>query len=1830
MLGLTKRETMRGGVPLRLKLLAARLTAVSLLCLAASAPSRGQNVQFTQGSVSSGLDNSISIPIVAHPGRGAASLPITLYYSSKVWRVGHLKTVHANVSGYSIPRTVAEAAYAEHSAAGWTTSLDVPEIEWPKLSDLYWYDGKPYHNSITGTYRVANVYVHMPDGSTHELRSQDEVYQNQGYVQQSGDFYAVDGSRLRFDNRPDVTPTLYLPDGSRYEFRADEQRVLFIDRHGNMLDCNTASGVWTDTQGRAVGRPWPANPQPGVSHFYTPHGYAAPYTFKWEYLSNVLTPNAQGQTPTLKAISDHYLPQPGQEPTNQGGTNFPQPAGMTSLFSSGSDPNASNEETSFTNVVGRGQTAGALFNPVVLSEVVLPNGLSYRFTYNEYGEIDKVVYPTGGSDQYTYGPVGSIGPNTFPYSQGSRGIKRREQNADEPGAVTSVWTYAGGGAYVKVTAPDETVTESYRHNFFSSNGRDFGYQDARNGLIYDERIWDKDPSAEGAKMLRRTLTKWGQTARNKQLTYPSQPQTITNYTARRNPRPERSVSFMLDAGGQALAKLVTYGYDTNNVYKEVTTGFDRTLMTESHFAVVGLNGATADVADQQDPTSAYPASLFPQAGSTLTTYQEAAAYRDRYLLGLATSVTLKDAAGNPVAKTETEYDQLPVTYYNDIPDDPFRNPGASAARGNPTTVRRYVNASASVGQGEECPVGVCLQTRAQFDQYGNPVNFWDERGVESQQEYAAAYRHAYLTKTISAAPDPSGAHGSQTAFISESTYEAATGLVLTTKDANDQVTTFSYDIDPTHRDPLNRRRKVTRPDGSWTKTDYNDVAGNLYVHTETQLEAGRTTHAYQFFDKLGRVSRTFAHELGTHYILTETRYDMMGRVSQTSNPIRTTISGAGNPNAAAHWTTAAQPALWTQTEYDELSRVKKVTLPDDTFVMTEYDGVYTTVTDQAGRQRRQKVDALGRIIRVDEPDQNGNLDPVGVSHQNSPVQPSFYEYDALGNVVRISQGFVQQEADPEESNSYVQHRYFRYDALSRLTHEKQAEQSATIDDATTGQPFWSRRLTYDEPQGVVSNMGLLSKTEDARHVYSFFHYDRLGRNHRVDYSDGTPSVTSRYDEARPDDTHPASEPAIIFRNKGRLTEVTTGTATTAEGWTVPQTQQLYDYDLMGRARRQRQVVGADTYELRYGYNLGGGLISERYPSGRVVTYGYDDAGRLLSAGSGGVNYVSAMTYNSFGAQESMTLGNGAALSMSYSDERLQLSSITLTHGTNVLQKYEYKYGTVNMATGAVDETRNNGQIARIESTVGAQRLWHQRFEYDALGRLSAAGEFYGANLGSRSYLLNYDYDVYGNRYQKSARNLNDQVAQAWVENGAYAAATNRFVSSNMTYDEAGNLTMDSQFRQRKYEYDANNRQRRSSNLNDMGAVQSVYDGTGQRVATVTAATGAITRVMVYDTAGDLVAEYGGGVSANGTQYVMGDQQGSTRLTMSSAPLNNQLISARQDYLPFGEEVSGSVGPRGGVAGYAQQTGPRQKYAGMEQDDSTKMSHTLWREFDSMSARWSAPDPYGGSMEPWSPQSFNRYTYVNNDPVNKVDPTGLMLQDIGVTQVNSAGEASILQGASDSAWKKEINRQYAAEHGLKVVTEQVAGGTRYSIANRQQRTNAAFVAGMAASGTAGFKLGFFDGGAAGADVSVRVETKRFEAYRNGPQQGVAIRLLMTGSNSRYVHFNWVQYVTSNHPLEDNPANKPYLDGIAPTPASPFYFDEQYGRESAEDEGQAEGGTIIFYDQATRSYTGTNKYWRAHLSLVGVKSDGTFDILKSFTYGFTLSGMGVQLRPLRQVR
>jgi hypothetical protein len=63
-----------------------------------------------------------------------------------------------------------------------------------------------------------------------------------------------------------------------------------------------------------------------------------------------------------------------------------------------------------------------IFNPVVLAEVVLPNGRSYQLKYNRFGEIDKIIYPTGGYERFLYGKINQLVRTNWPYDLTNRGV----------------------------------------------------------------------------------------------------------------------------------------------------------------------------------------------------------------------------------------------------------------------------------------------------------------------------------------------------------------------------------------------------------------------------------------------------------------------------------------------------------------------------------------------------------------------------------------------------------------------------------------------------------------------------------------------------------------------------------------------------------------------------------------------------------------------------------------------------------------------------------------------------------------------------------------------------------------------------------------------------------------------------------------------------------------------------------------------------------------------------------------------------------------------------------------------------------------------------------------------------------------------------------------------------------------------------------------------------------------------------------------------------------------------------------------------------------------
>lgn len=84
------------------------------------------------------------------------------------------------------------------------------------------------------------------------------------------------------------------------------------------------------------------------------------------------------------------------------------------------------------------------------------------------------------------------------------------------------------------------------------------------------------------------------------------------------------------------------------------------------------------------------------------------------------------------------------------------------------------------------------------------------------------------------------------------------------------------------------------------------------------------------------------------------------------------------------------------------------------------------------------------------------------------------------------------------------------------------------------------------------------------------------------------------------------------------------------------------------------------------------------------------------------------------------------------------------------------------------------------------------------------------------------------------------------------------------------------------------------------------------------------------------------------------------------------------------------------------------------------------------------------MSTADPQSFNRYTYCDNDPVNKVDLLGLSLADIGVYQTENPAVAATLDTESMRRFKVYTSAgpvgRKRAHHAQVVAHAQQSGGT----------------------------------------------------------------------------------------------------------------------------------------------------------------------------------------------
>ena len=898
------------------------------------------------------LAMELSIPVGGYPGRGGGGLPVSFTYSSKVWQFRHSGIYNSLLFG---EENLITAVFAKHSAAGWTSSLASPRIDFSY--DIYRgkdqgveYEGQIYTYGIDDPnqvgyplYQMKRLRVIMPDGSAHEFRAGDlpvQVGTTTGgttALSTSGTYLSVDGSRMRLEMGASPS-TLYMPDGGRYTFAPTGYPYYqvvadtYTDRNGNRTAYSSSTNTWTDSLGRSVHDPMPGNwtntqlqTVGDVTEQFSGMGSnTIPVTFSWRYLKD---PNG-GESglgdanQQLGYLSDRYC----------NVNSFTMISG-THLFDQGGDV--------MTRVCAPGSPSnGPPFNPVVLTKITLANGQSYRFEYNLYGEIEKIIYPTGGYERFAYGTMPPVQVSNKSNDQANRGVTDRWVSASGDGTDEIHWTYgAVHGTWqspapykVTTTAPDGTRTERLLYDEPDERfPRFYGFDRVTTGLSYEDRSY----SAAG-QMLRRHLTKYDYTAVPTGV-YPQS----SGLTADRDVRPVKEVSIIFEPGAaSALATMTETVYDANADAAYFASLNPKQVKTYNYKVIDLTTAQTGNI----DTISA----LFTSsdlAATAETDYLYDANYKARNITGLATETRIRDASGNMQAKTHVYYDEGAYPVISAGTDAHWVDP-STAYRGNATTTRSWTDITNNL----------YVDAQAQYDNFGNLRKAWDGKGNLTQTDYSATYNCAYPTGVTTPVPDPSGVNGSNTAFTTSTVYDFDTGLPTSTTDANGQTTSMEYD------DPLLRPTKVTAPNGAETVTEYGagTSAATRYVKVSTQIDATDWKVGYSWYDGLGRTIKSQSVDAAAGDVFADTEYDNMGRVKRTTNPYRT--------GDTIYWTTPA---------YDDLGRTITVTTPDNAVVSTAYSLATTGSQDRDRRdgnrpgreaaeehhERTRPVDQSGRAGR---------------------------------------------------------------------------------------------------------------------------------------------------------------------------------------------------------------------------------------------------------------------------------------------------------------------------------------------------------------------------------------------------------------------------------------------------------------------------------------------------------------------------------------------------------------------------------------------------------------------------------------------------------------------------------------------------------------------------------------------------------------------------------------------------------------------------------------------------------------------------------------------------
>ena len=777
-------------------------------------------------------------------------------------------------------------------------------------------------------------------------------------------------------------------------------------------------------------------------------------------------------------------------------------------------------------------------------------------------------------------------------------------------------------------------------------------------------------------------------------------------------------------------------------------------------------------------------------------------------------------------------------------------------------------------------------------------------------------------------------------------YNFSYGKKSSTTDPNGITTSWQYD-------GFGRKNQETRPDGTYTTWAYYNCANEIGcplgsgTYGVNILRAVYNTNGTEqsggadFLDAIGRQLVDIQLNLsGNGYYRNEKRYDSLGRVSETAFPC-----------------------------------------------------TYTAITTPCSYWTTNTYDVLNRLTESQRP----------ISSTNSNLQTTSYAY--AGRKTTITDALSNTRTLIHDVNGWLRRTTDAYGYTVTTAFDAYGSKTAVTDSSSN--TLWTGTYNYGLGPYLASasdmDMGTWTFTRDALGEKTLW-TDAKGQNFSETYDALSRPLTRSEPDYFTQWTYGSSASS---HNIGKLQSVCTGTGSSPSSCTGnPGYAESETYDSDGRqSQRTITLPGASgTFTYTWAYNATTGLLNTlTYPASYPSTYSL----QLQYAYAEGYLYsitdisdtpnVTVWTNNAMNPARQITeetLGNGIVTNRSYdavtgwlgTDE----SGVGGGSGVKNLAFLYDEMGDVSQRQdnnlGLTENAYYDNDYRLTSTTLGGTQNLSVTYD-DTMGNITSRSDVAGGaswtysttqkhavtEAGSSSY--QYSYDANGN---------------------ATARQGNSIVWSSYNYPTTVNAGSGSTAETVAFSYGP-----------DRKRWQQMYTGNGTSETTnyvgglmevVSSASTTTYRHYVY-AGSEPVAVYARSSAGNTFSYVLSDHQGSNSdLTNSSG---TSIVN--ESFTPFGQRRNPTTWSGAAsnsdlttAAGITRQGYTFQTQLGLWMG----MNHMNGRVEDAITGRMLSADPHVPDRT--NPQSYNRYTYVNNNPLTATDPSGFCTPRWACKSVDGGG------------------------------------------------------------------------------------------------------------------------------------------------------------------------------------------------------------------------------------